>query len=340
MKALVYEAPREMHLREVDDPSPGPDDVVIKVAYSGICGSELSGYLGQNSLRRPPAIFGHEFSGTIAALGDGVRASHDLEVGQRVTANPLVSCGRCPLCLRGQQQLCRSRALLSAHLPGSNAELVKVRAIQVHRLPDRLSLADAAQAEPAACAIHAVRLATAAPQSSALVVGAGPIGLLIIQVLRLHGAATILVSDLNEERLSMASALGARPVPASDAVAAAREATGGIGPDIVFDAVGSATTRADCLRSVAPGGSVVLVGLHDDLTPLALNALVRDEIACLGSFSYSPHDFATAIEWLAGERLGLREGVVTSPLEEGVAWFDRLLEGAGVAKVLLVPPAG
>jgi threonine dehydrogenase-like Zn-dependent dehydrogenase len=187
MKALVYEGPREMHLREVADPTPGPEDAVIEVAYSGICGSELSGYLGQNSLRRPPVIFGHEFSGTIADLGDGVRTGHDLRVGQRVTANPLVSCMRCPFCLRGQHQLCRSRQLLSAQLPGSNAEFVKVPLAQVQPLPESLSLADAALAEPAACAIHAVRLAAATPQSSALVVGAGPIGLLIVEVLRLHG---------------------------------------------------------------------------------------------------------------------------------------------------------
>ena len=122
MKALVYEGPREMNVREVDVPTVEPDEVLIRVAYSGICGSELSGYLGQNALRKPPLIFGHEFSGTIADLGEQAASMQELSAGQRVTANPLISCGRCEKCLGGRQQLCVRRKLLSASLPGSNAE--------------------------------------------------------------------------------------------------------------------------------------------------------------------------------------------------------------------------
>src|SRR5512145_206556 len=126
MKALVYEGPRQMVLREVAEPMVGPEEVVIRVAYSGICGSELSGYLGHNALRQPPLVMGHEFSGEIIALGDGTgRVTPELALGQRVTVNPLVYCGRCGYCLSGRQNLCRQRQLLGAHLPGSYAELVK-----------------------------------------------------------------------------------------------------------------------------------------------------------------------------------------------------------------------
>jgi threonine dehydrogenase-like Zn-dependent dehydrogenase len=129
MKALVYEGPRQVTMQEVPDPQPGADEVVIAVAYSGICGSELGGYLGHNALRRPPLIMGHEFSGVIAAAGERA-AEHNprITVGQRVTAHPLWYCGRCRLCLAGRQNLCPQRQLLGAHQPGAYADFVCVHA--------------------------------------------------------------------------------------------------------------------------------------------------------------------------------------------------------------------
>ena len=123
MSALVYEAPLQMNMRQVPIPVIQPDEALIRVAYSGICGSELSGYEGKNSLRKPPLVMGHEFSGHIEAIGNAVDRP-ELKVGAAVTANPLVSCRQCRYCLSGKQQLCANRKLLGAHLPGSNAELV------------------------------------------------------------------------------------------------------------------------------------------------------------------------------------------------------------------------
>ncbi|HXQ35486.1 MAG TPA: alcohol dehydrogenase catalytic domain-containing protein, partial [Anaerolineales bacterium] len=177
MSALVYEAPLQMNLRQVPIPVLQPDEALIRVAYSGICGSELSGYEGKNSLRQPPLIMGHEFSGHVEAIGSTVDRS-ELKVGAAVTANPLVSCRQCRYCLRGKHQLCPKRKLLGAHLPGSNAELVAIRADALFVIPPEMSLATAALAEPAACAIHAAALAKPAPDEQALVVGAGPIGLM------------------------------------------------------------------------------------------------------------------------------------------------------------------
>jgi threonine dehydrogenase-like Zn-dependent dehydrogenase len=339
MKALVYLAPRHMAMQDLDVPRPGPDDVSIRVTYSGICGSELSGFLGMNSLRKPPLVFGHELSGHIAALGDRAAASSGLAVGTPVTANPLVSCGRCEFCVTGRQQLCQRRLLLGASLPGSNAEYVGVPATSVLPLPEGMDLRDASMTEPAACAVHAVELSGAGPGASALVVGAGPIGLFLLQVLGLHGVTQRFVSDRNPDRLATAVAMGAVAVPADEpqAVEAVRQATGGRGVDLAFDAVGSAQTRLTCLLSAVSGGQVLAVGLHTDLTELPLNTVVRSELSIRGVFAYPVSSFRTALAWLAARRIGLRDGVVVTPLADGPPWYQRLIDGDAAVKVLLTP---
>jgi threonine dehydrogenase-like Zn-dependent dehydrogenase len=342
MQALVYEAPKSMNMRDVPRPALAPDQVAIRVAYSGICGSELSGFLGQNSLRKPPLVFGHEFAGWVDSVGNGVADRTDLAVGTPVTANPLVTCGRCDYCITGRQQLCTERRLLGAHLPGCNADVVVVPAASVLVLPAGLSLQDGAMVEPAACAVRAVEAAAAGPTSTALVLGAGPIGLFVIQVLLAHGVREIYVADLNPTRLKMAQALGATPVePGPDGVAdGVRWATGGRGVTVAFDAVGAAATRRDCLASTAPGGVLVLIGLHSDETAFPVNTVIRSEVTLKGVFAYSDANFRTALDWLAARRIGLSDGVVVAPLAAGPEWYARLVEGDGAAKVLLQPGAG
>src|SRR5215467_2778054 len=198
MSALVYEAPYQMNVREVEIPTPKPDEVLIRVAYSGICGSELSGFEGKNALRKPPLIMGHEFSGTIIKIGEQAGIDRpDLALGGKITANPLTWCGSCTYCLSGRHYLCPKRKLLSASLPGSNAEFVAVRAEAVLLLPDDLPMHVAALTEPAACAVHAVELAAPQFGETALVAGAGPIGLLTIEALAVQGVAKIYCADLN-----------------------------------------------------------------------------------------------------------------------------------------------
>lgn len=344
MEALVYEAPRVMTMRDLDRPKPGPGDVLIRVAYSGICGSELSGFLGTNSLRRPPLVFGHEVSGWVEELGSELApADRGLAEGMRVTANPLASCGRCLDCLGGEQQRCASRSLLGAHVPGSNAQYVVVPARSVLPLPESMELTDAAMIEPAACAVRAVRISGAGPTSRALVVGAGPIGLFLLQVLEQAGVEERYVVDLNEDRLAMAVSGGALGLSEADVAAAGsvaeavRGLTGGRGVDLAFDAVGSAATRQTCLAAAAVGGQVVLVGLHSDETSLPLNTVVRSETRLTGVFAYNELDFRTALAWFEQGRLGLVEGLVVAPLSAGAEWFARLVAGDPAAKVLLEP---
>jgi 2-desacetyl-2-hydroxyethyl bacteriochlorophyllide A dehydrogenase len=338
MKALVYEAPEVMNIRQIDSPDPGPDEVLIRVAYSGICGSELSGFLGQNSLRTPPLVFGHELSGRIESAGERVPAAAGLEPGTPVTVNPLVTCGNCRHCVTGRQQLCARRLLLGASLPGCNADFVAVPAASVLPLPPTAGLREAAMTEPAACAVHAVEAAGAGPGSAALVVGAGPIGLFLLQVLEQYGVAERYVAELNPARLAMARALGATPVGADGDIAGdVLPATGGLGADVTFDAVGTAETRRACLAATAAGGRLLLVGLHSDETAFPVNSVIRSEVSLSGVFAYSPADFRTALDWLGSGRIGLRSGVVEVPLDEGAGWYARLIAGDSASKVLLKP---
>lgn len=343
MRALVYEGPRDMRMREIDVPASGPDDVLVQVAYSGICGSELSGFLGQNSLRKAPVIFGHEFSGTITQVGERVADMAQLHERQRVTVNPLVSCMHCRYCLRGQQQLCAERKLLSATLPGSNAEYIKVPAQSVLPIPDGMSLEQAALVEPTACAARAVELASPHPSDTALVIGMGPIGLLVLEVLKVHGVSDIIAVDLNEERLEIARRAGAVTLSPgeTDVVEEIRRITDGVGVELAIEAVGTDTTRQQCIHSVASGGRVIFIGLHASDSTLPVNTIIRSEIRCIGSFAYSALNFRTALQWLEQGRVRLDGKVVKSPLEEGPQWFERLLTSPGdVTKVLLCPGDG
>ena len=330
MAALVYEGPGQMNLRQVQVPVPRPDEVLIRVAYSGICGSELSGYKGESSIRRPPLIMGHEFSGTIEQVGRAVDRD-DLRPGTPVTANPLLSCNRCRYCLSGRQHLCPDRQLLSANLPGSNAGFVAIRADAVITLPPGVSLASASLTEPTACAIHAVVLAAPNPDERGLVVGAGPIGLLVLQALRDRGLHQVFCIDLNRDRLAMAEKLGAIPTTfdalASDPV------------EIVVEAVGASVTRQGSARVVQPGGRIVWIGLHEGETVLPVNDIIRREIITYASYAYTPIDFRNALQALAQKRITLEASWTRiEPLINGAACFEELLLGAAVSKIWLTPP--
>lgn len=339
MAALVYEGPRVMEMRGLPVPIPGAGEALIRVAYSGICGSELSGFMGESSIRQPPLVFGHEVSGHVVAIDRADATDDTLAVGTAVTVNPLISCGQCRYCLVGRQQLCPRRLLLGATLPGSNAGFVRVPAAAVLPIPAGMSLEQGATVEPVAFALHAVELSGVRPADSVLVVGAGAIGLLILQVLGEWGVRQRFVVERNPTRLARAVALGCTPVqPGEHALAGlVRTATDGYGVEVAFDAVGSADTRRDCLASVAVGGNVVLVGLHSDRTELPLNTVVRSEINLVGAFAYSPTNFRTALNWIAAGRVGLSDGIVVAPLSEGQLWYERLVAGDSAAKVLLQP---
>ncbi|HMQ30499.1 MAG TPA: alcohol dehydrogenase catalytic domain-containing protein [Chloroflexaceae bacterium] len=341
MRALVWEAPRAMAVREQDPPAPGPGEALVRVAFAGICGSELGAYLGHNALRVPPLVMGHEFAGTVAALGEGAAArSPALQVGQAVTVNPLSSCGACAYCRRGDGHLCAQRGLLGAHRPGAYAEYVLAPDASVVPLPAGLSLREGALAEPVGVAVRIGALAGPVAGEPVFIAGAGPIGLLALQVLRRLGAGPVFVSDLDPARLAMAEELGARPINAGreDVVKAVRDATGGAGAAAAVDAVGATPTRAACVAATRAAGTVVLSGLHEETGPIPAADVIRRELVLRGAFAYSPANFLAAVELLAAGAVRLEPWVVEADLAEGGPWFERLVSAPGpVAKVLLVP---
>lgn len=330
MKALVYEGPRVMEMRTIPIPVPKAGEVLIRVEQAGICGSELSGYLGHNSLRKPPLVMGHEFSGTFESAGSGVV---HLQKGDRVTVNPLVSCGVCTYCVRGSGQLCPERKLLGAGLPGAFAEWVVAPAANVHRLDNHVSYEEGAFAEPFAVAVHIAELLALMPQDRLLIAGAGPIGMLTLQAARIYGVTDIAVIDINPERLEVIRELGGMAAESFEALPEAFRA-GGV--DAAVDAVGLGATRVLCMNAVRPGGKVVFSGLHEAESKLPVNMAVRNEIATIGAFAYTPADFAKALQWIGQGKVKLLPWTVKFPLEQGAACFEKLLNAPGkIAKILL-----
>ncbi|NQX68617.1 galactitol-1-phosphate 5-dehydrogenase [Paenibacillus alba] len=327
MKALVYEGPSSMNLREVDLPSLGPDEVLIRVERVGICGSELSGYLGHNSLRKPPLIMGHEFAGIVEQAG-----STRFRRGDRVTANPLLSCGRCRACRTGAAQLCAERQLLGAHRPGAFAEYVAVAERNVYALEDHVSFEEGAFTEPFACAVHICKLLKTLPTDRLLIMGGGPIGLLALQAAKVYGLQHIVLIDINEQRLEIAKELGAVTSTRLDTLRSEEKSMF----DAAIDAVGMEITRQLCVESVRPGGRVVLTGLHEEKSSLPINMIIRSEIQLMGAFAYHSDDFETALQWISEGRVSLSPWTLLAPLETGGACFERLIQNPGnIAKILL-----
>lgn len=337
MDALVWLGPRKMELRHEPVPTPEPGEVLVAVAAVGICGSELSGYLGQNSLRKPPLIMGHEAAGLIAFDSDALLSDGSpARAGTRVTFNPLLTCGVCDRCQAGKHNLCRNRQLISAHRPGAFATYVAVLAHLCVPLPDHMSLTLGSLTEPLACSVRAVAH-TGAPERL-VILGAGPIGLLCLIAARAAGIEHILVSDVSDRRLAVARAWGASAtVNARQNVLKAVQTFAPGGADAVIDAVGLAVTRDQAVRAVIPGGRVVFIGLHEEESMLPANYIVRQEITVTGSFTYSDADFARALALLVEGRVPLDgDWLEERPLAEGPAAFEELLAGATrAAKIVL-----
>jgi len=344
MEALVWLGPRCMEMQMLPTPTPAQDEVLVEVTAVGVCGSELSGYLGQNSLRRPPLVMGHEFCGRIVQVGGGALANGEKpSCGQRVVVNPLISCGACHLCRSGLPNLCLRRQIIGAHRPGAFARYVCALAAQCWPLPDAMGDTAAALVEPLACALRGVRhVAWQASEGPLLILGAGPIGLFCLAIAHAEQPeGMILVSDRIERRLQQARQWGAS-VTVNGRKDDAEQHLRSILPEgvaAVIDAVGSDVTRTLALQLVRPGGRVLFIGLHDETSPLAANYLVRQEIGIRGSFAYTPADFAAALGLLeAGLITPAPTWLEEQPLREGAKIFAGLIDGTlTTPKVILRP---
>jgi L-iditol 2-dehydrogenase len=342
MKALVLSKYRQLEMAEVATPSAGAGEVLIRVGACGICGSDVHGYDGSSGRRIPPIVMGHEAAGRIAAVGAGVTG---LKEGDRVTFDSTIYCGVCGYCTRGEVNLCDHRQVLGVSCgdysrAGAFAEFVAVPARVVYKLPESISFAEAAMLEAVAVAIHAVSLADTSAESTALVVGAGTIGVLILQALRAAGCERVLVSDVDATRLKMAKELGAADalLAREDVVEQIVQCTGGVGVDVAMEAAGRNETVNAAIASVRKGGTVVLVGNISPEVTLPLQKVVTRQIRLQGSCA-SAGEYPEAIKLMANGAIRVKPLITAiAPLAEGPQWFERLYaHEPNLLKVVLTP---
>lgn len=300
MRALVCDKPGTLTLREVDQPLPGPGQARIRVSATGVCGSDVKGYHGTHpEIPVYPIILGHEFAGTVDAVGTEVEG---LQPGTRVAVEPLFVCGKCRRCLQGDYHVCIRRELNGHHHPGSFAEWTVSPARFCYPIPDDLDFETAALAEPTAVGVHVANRARPRLGDVAVVLGVGPIGMLVLQTLKLSGCRVI-ATDVVQSKVRIASDLGAElalNAAECDIAEAVRDLTDGDGADVVVETAGTRQTLAQTVHLVRTGGTVVIVGFTgapDD--PFGVSDVMGKELNVIGSVIYAHRDFPDAIRLLA-----------------------------------------
>ncbi|MFA4016486.1 MAG: hypothetical protein RUDDFDWM_001596 [Candidatus Fervidibacterota bacterium] len=335
MKALVWTAPNEIELLELPIPEPNANEALIKVKWCGICGSEVESFLSAKR-RRPPLIMGHEFSGVVEAIGEGI---NDLSVGESVVINPLIPCGQCYFCLNGQSNICPKRKLISMHRAGGFAEYVCVPRRCLYRLPENLLQRDAALTEPLANVIHAFRRIGRFMIEDFVIIGAGTIGLLCLQLAKLIYNAKVIVVEPVEVRREVAIHLGADVAVSpneEDVIKLVNEMTDGKGASVCVDAVGKGETRALSCKVLSPSGVALWVGLHEFDSFVDGVDIVTNEKNIVGSYAYTDDDFKASMRLLCAGRICTDGWITEAPLEDGKDIFVKLVSGAeGFIKVLL-----
>lgn len=308
MKRVLLNGPGSLSLEVDDKPGPGPGEVLIQVAACGICGSDLHAYGGEHPLVIYPVTPGHEFSGTVIGVGDGVEP--DL-AGTKVCVEPSLFCGRCPRCLSGRYNICDELKVLGFQVPGAMCERIAVPAHRVHLLPDGVGFDAGALAEPAAVGVHALSRAGISGGSTILVVGAGVIGLMVLKAAKDQGCRTIVVEG-TPERVRRALDFGADEAHAFDEFEPI-----GATYDAVFECVGRPETIDLAVRAAPRGGTVVIVGVPPGPVPVPM-ALVQDgELDVKGTLMYMGEDFERALALIGGGAIRAEDFITHRvPLDE------------------------
>jgi L-iditol 2-dehydrogenase len=343
MKALVLSAYKELELQELPVPQPGDDELLIRIRACGICGSDVHGYDGSTGRRLPPIVMGHEAAGTVESVGRDVKG---FSIGDRVTFDSTVYCGKCFYCGRGQINLCDDREVVGVSTPafrrnGAFAEFVTVPARIAYHLPDAMPFAHAALIEAVSVAVHGVSLTPIALEDSVVVVGAGMIGLLTLQAARLAGAGKVIVLDVDDTRLEMARGLGASKTFNSrggDVIAQILAETEGRGADCALECVGNGVTVKLAIDSVRKGGAVTLIGNVAPTVELGLQTVVTRQIRLQGSCA-SSGEYPACISLMSRGAISVEPLLsAVAPLADGVSWFKRLYaREPGLLKVVLEP---
>ena len=335
MKAAVFRGAGEVDVVEVPVPEVGPEQVLVQVHYCGICGSDLEAF--HTGMYEPGMIIGHEFSGKISLVGDRVRGWSQ---GDQVTTNDAILCGQCSPCRRGEPTLCDDLLIPGITLDGGMAEYVVLPQDALHRLPDGVSMRQGALVEPLAVALHGVRRSALGSGDRALVMGAGPIGLLTLQCARLAEAREVYVSEVNPTHASLAAKLGADAVfdPAQDNLAVELGSrTGGEGPAVIYVCTGDSAAFENAVTLVAKGGQILVLGLAVEPIAGDFFTLVLHELDIRGSY-LGYEEFPAALDYIALGQVDV-ESIISHEigLEDVVGQGFEVLEraGSGAVKVLV-----
>ncbi|QMU58524.1 MAG: alcohol dehydrogenase catalytic domain-containing protein [Boseongicola sp.] len=329
MKALVYTGPEQLEIRDVDQPQPGEGEHLVRIEAVGICGSDMHAFLGHDDRRPAPLTLGHEAAGTITG---GPRD------GERVTINPLVSCGTCEACQLGHDNICANRQIIS--MPprqGAFAQFVAMPASNLVTVPDDISFDRASLAEPIACGWHAVRLGLERLGRSpgnmrALVLGGGAIGLGGALSMTAQGVGNVTISEPNDTRRAFLNDHCGQNAIAPNDLSDVDQF------DIVLDGVGFALTRATASKHVKPGGVIVHIGLGEDTGGLDIRRMTLQEITFIGTYTYTAQDFRDTAQAIFDGRLGALDWIDQRALEDGAEAFLDIRAGRTAApKIVLLP---
>ena len=336
MSAVYYRNPGEVEIRKVGIPVPQEDEALLKIIYSGICGSDIHVFRGIHLRNRPGTILCHEFVGEIVKAPPS-NVQKFLK-GSRVVVEPTLSCGSCDPCKKGRYNICSSRGIYGIDKDGSLAEYMAVPISKLYLLPDEVDSVQAAFIEPLAAALHAVKLARLKDNSKVLVFGGGPIGALIALVCKTYGVGMVVVSEINPYRLKLIEGMQVETVNPEDQslhdFLLNRTANGGV--DIIFDAAGSQDTFTEAISLASPGGRIIVVSNPSKPITLDMLSVSNKELEIVGSRIYLAQDFKDAIKLIA------QGGIDPTPLisrifqiEESTAAFDFASKDQNVMKVLI-----
>ncbi len=333
MKALLYADWDELRVVETPDPQPAPNEVRIKVEAAGICGSELEAVRKRSARRPPPLILGHEFTGTIDQLGPNVT---NWKIGDPVVANAVIACGNCPACLRGQTHLCANRQLFGMHRPGGFAEFVCAPERVLIPRPKEVIPQVAALTEPLANGVHISNLLKNGP-AKVLVIGAGPIGLLAMQAIKVLHQVEVAIIDHSQPRLQIAKKLGAAATFQPEEETRIKDWIKN-GVPATVDAVGAEATKQASIQYLQPGGTAVWIGLHENEGHLNAYDLILAEKQVQGSYACTQQELQQALNLLATNQIDAESWITSYPLDQADQAFQTMLNpGPQDVKGVIIP---
>lgn len=309
MKALVWTEPGKIELREVAVPRPPAGWALVKTAFGGICGSDITITAGKHPRAKAPLILGHEVSGAIIEInGEGLSGQSELKEGDRIVLEPLLSCGTCGPCRKGYDHVCENLKLSGVESDGGFAEYFVAPMHRLYGVADHITDEEASLAEPLSVAVHSVNYGEPTSESKTVILGAGPIGLLIGLVLKARGVKSIWVSEIDDHRLALAQSLGLEVIDAKnvDPVKRILELTDGKGCDITFDAAGIPAVGMQVVPMTAIKGKVVMVALHKQPCEVFFRDLSYKEVLIQGVRIYAKGDFTQAMELLAQKKVDVK----------------------------------